>query len=404
MRVCMLAYSFYESDTRIRQYSMALANRGDTVDVIALKREGQPNHQVLEGVNVYRIQKRTVNERRPLAYLTRIVRFLIRSGIILARMHRKRKYDVVHVHSVPDFLVFAAVAPKLRGARVILDIHDILPEFYASKFKSSRQSLTFKVLALAEKASIAFSDHTIIANQLWRERLISRSVTADKCTAIENFPDTNMFRPIQHKSNGKFRIIYPGTLNHHQGVDIAIRAFAKIADQIPESRFDIYGDGPDKNYLVTLSQDLGLNLRVRFHDFLPTKEIALIMAHADLAIVPKRASSAFGTEAASTKIMEFMAMGVPLIVSRTKIDTYYFDDTQVKFFESENEADLAACILEMQRNPAARERLSRNGAWYAKNHCWENKKEIYLQLVDSLIVPSASQNKEDMPLSSVNAR
>jgi len=404
MRVCMLAYSFYESDTRIRQYSMALANRGDTVDVIALKREGQSDHQVLEGVNVYRIQERQVNERRPLAYLTRIVRFLIRSGIVVARMHRERKYDVVHVHSVPDFLVFAAVVPKLRGARVILDIHDILPEFYASKFKSSRHSLTFKVLILAEKASIAFSDHTIIANQLWRERLISRSVTAEKCTAIENFPDTKMFRPIQHESDGNFRIIYPGTLNHHQGVDIALRAFARIADEIPESQFDIYGDGPDKRSLIKLSQDLGLSRRVHFHDFLPTKEIALIMAQADLAIVPKRASSGFGTEAASTKIMEFMAMGVPLVVSRTKIDTYYFDDSQVRFFESENESDLAACIVEMQRNPAARERLSRNGTWYAKNHCWENKKEIYLQLIDSLIVPNGSRNKNNMPLSSVSAR
>jgi glycosyltransferase involved in cell wall biosynthesis len=404
MRVCMVAYSFYESDTRIRQYSMALAGRGDTVDVIALKRHGQPDHQVLEGVNVYRIQKRTINERGPFAYLTRIMRFLIRSGIVVARMHRGKKYDVVHVHSVPDFLVFAAVVPKLRGARVILDIHDILPEFYASKFKSSQKSLAFKFLALAEKASIAFSDHTIIANQLWRERLISRSVTADKCTAIENFPDTNMFRPMRHESNGHFRVIYPGTLNHHQGVDIALKAFAKIADDIPESQFDIYGDGPDKSSLIKLSQDLGLSHRVRFHDFLPTKEIASIMAQADLAIVPKRASSAFGTEAASTKIMEFMAMGVPLIVSRTKIDTYYFDDSQVKFFESENVSDLAACILEMQRNSAERERLSRNGTCYARAHCWENKKQVYLQLVDSLIVPTVSPNKDDIPLSSVNGR
>src|SRR5579872_1267142 len=266
MRVCMLAYSFYESDTRIRQYSMALAKRGDTVDVIALKRDGQPSHQVLEGINVYRIQKRIVNERGPLAYLTRIMCFLIRSGIVVARMHCERKYDVVHVHSVPDFLVFAALVPKLRGARVILDIHDILPEFYASKFKSSRTSLAFKLLALAEKVSIAFSDHTIIANQLWRDRLISRSVTANKCTAIENFPDTNMFRPMRHETNKHFRIIYPGTLNHHQGVDIALKAFAKIADNIPESQFEIYGDGPDKSSLIQLSQDLGLSHRVRFHD------------------------------------------------------------------------------------------------------------------------------------------
>lgn len=385
MHVCMLTYSFYESDTRIRQYSTALAKRGDSVDVIALRKSGQPRHEILEGINVYRIQERTVNERVRVAYLAKILRFLIQSTVVLGRMHRLRRYDVVHVHSVPDLLVFAAVFPKVKGARVILDIHDILPEFYASKFGSNTHSLMFKLLVFIERASIAFSDHTIVANKLWRERLLSRSVAADKCTAIDNYPDTEVFRPVRRKTNGTFRIVYPGTLNHHQGVDVALRAFARVSDQVPESEFEIYGDGPEKIALAKLSRDLGLSSRVHFHEVLPTTEIASIMAGADLAIVPKRASSAFGTEAASTKIMEFMAVGVPVIVSRTKIDSLNFDESMVRFFESENVDALANAIIELYVHPEQRRNLVEGGKRYVQENNWDVKQYQYLSVVDSLI-------------------
>src|SRR5882724_9961408 len=87
LRICMLAYSFYEADARIKQYATALVERGDTVDVIALRQPGQPTRSVLSGVNVFRIQTRTINERGPLTYLFRIIRFLFLSAAFVARRH-----------------------------------------------------------------------------------------------------------------------------------------------------------------------------------------------------------------------------------------------------------------------------------------------------------------------------
>src|ERR1700741_5376325 len=99
MRICMLAYSFYETDARIKQYATALVERGDTVDVIALRQPGQPNHSVLNGVNVFRIQTRTINERGPLTYLSRIMRFLLVAAAFIARRHLSQRYQLIHVHS-----------------------------------------------------------------------------------------------------------------------------------------------------------------------------------------------------------------------------------------------------------------------------------------------------------------
>jgi len=140
----MLVYSFYENDNRVRRYAETLAARGDVVEVIALRRPHQSSEDLVRGVRVFRIQRRERNERGRLSYISRLLLFFFRSAIFLSWRHLRNPYQLIHVHSVPDFEVFAALLPKLTGCKVILDIHDIVPEFYASKFQVSEHSLLFK--------------------------------------------------------------------------------------------------------------------------------------------------------------------------------------------------------------------------------------------------------------------
>ena len=127
MKICMLAYTFYESDNRVRRYAEALSGRGDSVEVISLRRERQPAEGVLNGVKIFRIQKRVVNERGKLLHLLRHLLFFVKSSIFLMKKSIMSRYDVIHVHNIPDFEVFAAWLPKCLGARIILDLHEILP-------------------------------------------------------------------------------------------------------------------------------------------------------------------------------------------------------------------------------------------------------------------------------------
>jgi glycosyltransferase involved in cell wall biosynthesis len=384
MRVCVLAYAFYENDLRVLRYAEALARRGDQVDVIALRYPGLDAHGVINGVRLYRIQGRIKNEKNKFSYFYRIIKFLMISGMLLSWLHVKNRYDLVHVHSVPDFLVFAAIVPKLFGAKVILDIHDILPEFYASKFSRSQESIIFKMLVLIEKISIGFSNHVIIANHIWKEKLENRSTSPTKCTAILNYPNCSVFYPRNRGNNSNdFKMIYPGSISWHQGLDIAVKALALIKDKAPQVCFYIYGGGTKKAELVELVDQLGLHGRVFFHPGKPVQEMARIIAEADLGVVPKR-NDPFGGEAFSTKTLEFMASGVPIIVSKTKVDQYYFDDSLVKFFEPENVEDLADAMLTMVRDKGLRERLSKNGFEFARKNAWGDKKEEYLKLVNDL--------------------
>lgn len=382
LRVCMLAYTFYENDGRVMRYAQALAQDGAEVDAIVLRREGQPREERIDGVRVIRIQKREKNERGKLSYLQRIVQFLFRSMFELARRELQAHYDLVHVHSVPDFEVFAAIVPKLAGARVILDIHDIVPEFYAAKFGVGPDSATFRALKLVERWSAAFADHVIVANDLWLEKIASRAARREKCSSLINYPDTSVFHGglRTRGADDRFVLCYPGTLNHHQGLDIAINAFAIAQREAPGMEFDIYGEGSARSQLEQLVHALGVRDKVRLHPPLPLRDIAAVMANADLGVVPKRNDS-FGGEAFSTKVLEFMALGVPLVVAKTRIDSHYFNDSLLRFFAPGDEADLARRMLDAYRQRDRSAELASRALDFVREHCWSARKGNYLAIV-----------------------
>lgn len=386
MKICMLAYAFYESDNRIRRYAETLARRGDDVEVVAIGKVGALKKEVISGVKVIRLQTRVVNEKKKYQYFVRPFLFLVKSFIYVTKEHVRDPYKLIHVHSVPDFEVFAALLPKLSGAKVILDIHDIVPEFYSSKFNCGKKSLITKLLVMVERWCCKFADQVIISNDIWRDLITTRSVSKEKCTSIINYPDTSIFtKPENLETNSKkFVAMYPGTLNYHQGVDIAVKAIAIARNSIPEIEFHVFGAGPLLPVLENLVKELSMVDTVFLHGMLPLHEVAKKMASADLGIVPKRAEG-FGNEAFSTKILEFMALGVPVIASETKIDRYYFQDDIIKFFHSGDENDLAEKIISLYTNKQERLNLAQSAYRYAIKNCWENKKEIYFNIIDSLL-------------------
>jgi glycosyltransferase involved in cell wall biosynthesis len=300
---------------------------------------------------------------------------------------------VIHVHSVPDFEVFATVIAKLRGARIILDIHDLVPELYAAKFRVSTQSLGIRMLTRVERWSTSYSDFVIAANDLWRERLVERCRCAKKCMAFLNYPDLTVFRGDLRTryDDGKFVMIYPGTLNWHQGVDIAVRAFSRIAEEAPSIELHIYGEGPTKADIERLIHSAGLEGRLTLRTPLPLREIAKVMANADLGIVPKR-DDAFGGEAFSTKVLEFMALGVPVLVAGTRIDRHYFDVSMLRFFTPGDEVALASAMLDAYFERTESLKRAANALDFVGRLSWARKRGDYLALVQRLTkpVPEAS--------------
>lgn len=390
MRVCMLGYTFFELDSRVRQYARALVERGDEVDFIGLRKEGQAVENTVEGVRIYRIQGREYNEKGRVSYLFKLLRFLASSSLLLSRNHLHKRYDLIHIHSVPDFLVFAAWWPRLTGAKVVLDIHDVVPEFYATKFNAPPGSLAFQSLLLLEKVCAAFANHVIIANDVWRDKLMSRALRGSKCTTILNYPLRVVPQaPKRERTNSKFTILYPGSLNHHQGVDVAVQAFALVKNSIPEAQFRIYGEGAEFENIGRLIRELGLEKDVFLQPYVSHEEILRIMENADLGVDPKR-TDGFANEAFGGKIFEFMALGVPVVASSTRTNKHYFTDSVVRFCRGGDAQDLARSIVALHEDREATDRLTQNASAFIRRYQWDAQKSIYLDLVD--LVTHSSKN------------
>jgi glycosyltransferase involved in cell wall biosynthesis len=385
MRVAMVVYSFYETDTRVIRYAESLVSNGTEVDVIALRGERQERTDVINGVNLFRIQERTFGEKGALSYGCALLKFLLRASACLTRQHIKHPYKLIHVNNVPDFLVFSAILPKLAGARVIHDIHDIVPEFFAFKFKADPTGSLFKLMVLVEKLSLSFADHVIVSNHIWQERVNQRSARKCKTTVIINYPDYARFgrKGPRQEGNGGLTMLYPGTLNYQQGVDVAIKAFALVKDEIPGAEFVIYGDGSERRSLEDLVAQLGLTGRVVFKGLVSSEEIAAAMENADLGIEPKR-DGLFAGEALSMKIFEFMAAEVPVIASNTKVHRYYFNDSVVRFFSAGDEKDLAQKMLELGRSESLRRAICGNASQFVENYYWDRRQDEYTRLVEDM--------------------
>lgn len=257
---------------------------------------------------------------------------------------------------------------------------------FSTKFETYFRAAYVAVLKAIEVISIRFVDHVIVANHLFHKTLIARSIPEVSSSIVLNHVDPDLFyRHARTRADDKFIVLFPGSLQWHQGVDLAIQAFGQVKRAVQNAEFHIYsGAGGDmKVALQQLVQRLDLEESVKFLGSVPLHEMAKVIANADLGIVPKRADS-FGNEAYSTKIMEFMSQGVPVVVSRTKVDTFYFEEGVVHFFRPGDSQAMAEAMLDVVSNQDLRKSLVTRGYEYVERNNWSRKKSEYLSLVDSL--------------------
>jgi glycosyltransferase involved in cell wall biosynthesis len=385
--IAMIAFAHYPNDTRVRREAEALVDSGNSVDVFCLLDKREAQAEITNGVNTFRI-KLNKTPKGKLGYLYEYAMFITRVFIKLSLLHLKNHYHIIHVHNVPDILVLSSLVPKIMGAKIILDMHEIMPEFFMKKYQVSEAHLVIKFLKFLEKFSAKFTNHIIVASPFWLEVVTGRSSVPEKCTTILNLPDTKYFNSIEKKNyeiNGKFKIIYPGTLSEQHGVDIAIRAISLVLSEtnIP-IEFHIYGRGPEKENLISLAKELNIDNYVFFHRDYRIEKYVNILKTMDLGIVPKR-NGVFIGEAMSTKLFEFAAIGLPTVVSLTSGDSLYFDDSMVVFFEPANESELAENIIKLYQDPQTRETLGQNAKMLSKKLNWDYSKQQLIEVYNNII-------------------
>ncbi len=389
----MVVHAYYPYDeTRVQRQAEALLAAGFEVDVLCLRHGDEARRENVSGVAVHRLPIRRNRRAGRAGQLFEYLHFFFLATLWLARLWQRRRYNVVQVHNLPDFLVFSALVPRLFGSRIILDIHDLMPEFYCSRFGGSMQGLSARLLLLQERLSCRFAHHVITVTKGWRRTLIRRGQPESRCSVVMNMADPAHFRALQQASasgpNGDgqdgFNLIYHGSLVHRYGIDLILQALPGLRARIPGLRFTILGRGEFLDSLMKLLEDLKVSDLVQVETrFLPLGEMVSRIAACDLGLVPYR-NDLFTDGILPTKLMEYVALEVPAIAARTSGISAYFDETMVEFFSPEDVEDLSGKIWTLYCDRERRRNLVANAARFHERYNWPDQSGRYVEVVKKL--------------------
>jgi glycosyltransferase involved in cell wall biosynthesis len=387
-RHCMVVHAYYPiGETRVQREAEALVERGYDVDVICLRKPGDASTARYRGVQVYRLPVRR-NRNGLLKQFVNYLHFFILAMFELTKLDQRYPYDAVQVHNLPDFLVFCALLPKLRGRAIILDLHDLMPEFYAGRFGRDEGSFFSWLVQWQEKLACRFADHVITVSEHWRQALVQRGVPPGKCTVVMNVADTDIFQPPEDwraylPRAAEFRLIYHGAIPERYGLDLVLRAIDRVRVEIPKIHFTIVGAGDHLPTLKQMTMELGLEDHVTFEKGRLAELLPEIIRTANVGVVPYR-NDVFTDGLLPTKLMEYAAIGLPTIAARTTAIEAYFSDTLVEFFEPGDIDGLAQCIRMLHNSPERLAELAQGSKKFNQHYNWTKLGAEYVALVERL--------------------
>jgi len=381
----MVAYTNYLSDARPKREAETLARRGDQVDFIALADAGSPKIETVNGVRLFRLRQNRYRGDSGLSYALAYARFLCAASVKVACLFRRERYDVIYVHTMPDLIVLVGLLPKIFGAKIVLNVHDMMPELYMSKFGIHKSHWLIRLLVLQEQCSIRLADEVICVHHPHRDVLCGRGTPQEKITVLPNVPDPSLMpRGVTASAtDGSFRIVYHGTIARRLGLDQAVLAFEKIAESCPGARLEIFGTG---DAAVDLEAQIAAsNARERIHfsnEMFRVESITQLIQGAAVGIVPNRRDAA--TEfMLPVKLLEYVFLGIPVIAPRLRTIQYYFSEDHLAYYDPGNVDELAACICRLYQHPGESEALAGKSSQFAKKFNWETLKEELYRVVDA---------------------
>jgi glycosyltransferase involved in cell wall biosynthesis len=381
LRIAMIGYTFYELDARVKRAADALVESGHHVDLFVADHAGlRARNNALLTIHRLRMRKQRSAVMR---YAYEYGFFCAWAFVLVSFFHARRRYDVVYVHNMPNFLVFAGCLPKIGGAKIVLDVHDPAPELLSSIRGRDLPGWMRALAAGEERVSMSFSDALITVNESMRRRISAMS--GRPVTVVMNLPDPAVFgaRDEPRRRDGADFLVYSGAISHRNGPDLIIEALSLLEDEFPALRLRIIGDGPALDSLVRMAGDLGVADRVDFLDWVPNHEIPGLVSGAATGVSAHREDT-FGSLVFSMKVAEYAALGLPVVCSGITTMRHYFEDDELMFFEPGNARDLARAIREQLTDPAAAEERAARSRIKLGKLDWPAQKETLIAAVEAL--------------------
>jgi glycosyltransferase involved in cell wall biosynthesis len=407
LRVCIVRHYYYPEDPRSRREAEALVAAGHHVDIITLRHPGEPAREVINGVHVRRLPVQHYRKSY-LHYAYEYSAFFALTFFVLTGRLLRRRYDIVQVNSLPDFLIFATATCKLFGARLVLDMHECTPELFCTKYRVPLSHPAVRLLAWVEQRSLAFADQVITCTPQQRDIFASRGTPPGKIAVVLNAANSAIFcprtlEPVLWQPGEAFELVAHGLVAERYGLDTMVRAVALLACDVPGIALHIYGKGDYLHEVVALAGRLGVSERVIAHGFVPEEELLEGIARAHVGVIAAKRDK-FRDLTHTQKMFEYVAMRKPVVIAETAAVRTHFDESCFQFFASDDPADLARALRELYHDPdRALAMIESAGSRYLE-YDWDAQRHVYcsaalgsvpehLKLADTRRVRTAAQER-----------
>jgi glycosyltransferase involved in cell wall biosynthesis len=386
-RLAIVAHAVFPGDPRLRRQTDALVAAGHQVDLFCLRAPGEAAEEGIRSVRVFRLPV----HRAFSGFAGHLAEYLAFAGVAavrLAREHGRRRYRLVQVATLPDFLAFAAAPLKLSGVPLLLDLHEDMPEFFRDRFAHPALQPLLPAVTGAAKASAWVADELITVHEPLRQLSIARGVPPDKISVVMNSADADLFAAAQHPrrpfmEDGELRLIHHSNLQRIYGLEVLIEAVARIGPELP-LRADIYGDGPYRPHLEAAVARTASSDRVHLNGPVPIDELPALIAAADVGVIPSLPEP-YMHYSLSTKLLEYAAMGVPIVASDLRTIRAHFTDDAIRYVPGGDPDALAEALLSVAADPVATARLGAEAHRQETQYEWAEQAQRYVAIVERLL-------------------
>jgi len=395
--VCIVRHSFYPFELNVKREAEALLEDGFSVHVICLRNEGEAAREVVDGVEVHRLP---VGHRRGkiLRYLFEYNAFFVLAKLRLIYLQLRHRFRAIQVNTMPDYLVFCTIFPRLLGAKIVLHMHEPMPELFATMFSPRKARFLVPPIRLAERMSLRYAHSVLTVTRDMRDNFGRRGADVNKITVIVNVPDDRVFR-IDHyedtrariaagkkeeRRRGTFRVLTHGAVEERYGPDLIVRAVARLRDEIPGIEFRFMGGGSHVDAVLALADELGVADRVHFLGFVPFETMVEEILSADVTVVPMQANP-YSRLVHTNKMYEYVALQRPVVASRLDSVASYFPDDALVYFAPGDDADLARALHHVFAHPEETDaRIDAATAVY-ETYRWSRERKKYLGVYHALL-------------------
>ena len=381
-KILVFGHTNYQLDTRVRNQCETLAEN-HFVEVYAKPSQVAGNSSCLNGVKIHYVgssRKTAAGERGALMYIWEYLAFFF-TAFKACLVRVLSPPDVVIIHTMPDILVFAAL-PLYGRSKIVLDVHDLVPEIFEMKFPQAPRIVAF-FIKLFENWSHSIADHRLTVNREIARYLSDR--TGNSYQVFHNGPlelssvkGGEGFSRQQQEHN----LVFMGNIHFRYRVDALLHAVATLISEGRHIRLDIHGQGPAVKHLKDLVHAMGASKWAHIHGEYFPSDVPKILKGKSIGFVLAEHSTQ-NDLAIPVKLLEYASQYVPCICRGLTTTKAYFPEDAVMYFEHEEE--LSGAIDKLLKQERLREVLAENAHKIQQSISWPVEISEFCAFIDDVI-------------------